>query len=492
MTEPTQQQPILRRNSSAGQRFAILHEALSKEAQNGLSSGPTSASSSSASVSTAGIIVNAPRMRNAYNLQQNINKKVREDINNRCALNDADSDCTLFHTLNNTQGLNSVNSHMDLAKTAHSVRDLAKRLNMATIRLNVNSVLIITKARDNSLVYLTKEMTEWLLTNYPSLTVYVDKHLEHSHRFNASCIVKDIANCGNRLKFWDKQLIKDGNILFDFVVTLGGDGTVLHASTLFQNVVPPIIPFSLGSLGFLTCFEYESFRQVLSQAIKEGVKTDLRMRFTCRVFNSKGEMTCEKQVLNELTVDRGPSPYFSMLELYDDDNLITVAQADGLIIATPTGSTAYNLSAGGSLVHPEVSCMCITPICPHTLSFRPILVPDSIHLSVKVPIRSRATAWAAFDGRQRVHLEVGGYVTICASRYPFPTVKNGKEQYFESVSRVLNWNSRKEQKSFKHLLSDKNKKMFDECEEEIEDGIDSGNEAWDIDYSENDEDIAQK
>ncbi|GMG18580.1 unnamed protein product [[Candida] boidinii] len=248
--------------------------------------------------------------------------------------------------------------------------------------------------------------------------------------------------------------------LFDFVITLGGDGTVLYTSTLFQRIVPPVMSFALGSLGFLTNFQFEHFRSVLTNAFQNGVHTNLRMRFTCRVHKPKGELICEQQVLNELTVDRGPSPWVSMLELYGDGSLLTVAQADGLIIATPTGSTAYSLSAGGSLVHPSVSAISVTPICPHTLSFRPILLPDSMILKVKVPQRSRATAWASFDGRSRVELLKGYYVTVSASPFPFPSVKSSKTEYFDSVSRVLNWNSREEQKSFVHLLSDKNRKSL--------------------------------
>ena len=101
-------------------------------------------------------------------------------------------------------------------------------------------------------------------------------------------------------------------------------------------------------------------------------------------------MAAEYHVLNELTIDRGPSAFISMLEVFGDNSLLTVAQADGLIIATPTGSTAYSLSAGGSLVYPSVNAIAVTPICPHTLSFRPIILPDSMKLKVKVPLNSRA------------------------------------------------------------------------------------------------------
>ena len=95
----------------------------------------------------------------------------------------------------------------------------------------------------------------------------------------------------------------------------------------------------------------------------------------------------------------------SLLELFGDNNHLTTVQADGLVIATPTGSTAYSVSAGGSLVHPEISALLITPICPHTLSFRPMLLPDSMELRVCVPYNSRSTAWASFDGRNRIELK---------------------------------------------------------------------------------------
>jgi NAD+ kinase len=140
----------------------------------------------------------------------------------------------------------------------------------------------------------------------------------------------------------------------------------------------------------------------------------------------------------------------STLELYGDEEHLTSVIADGLVIATPTGSTAYSLSAGGSLVHPEIPAILISPICPHTLSFRPLLVPDSMVLRVVVPADSRSTAWCSFDGRNRLELKQGDYVAISASRFPFPTVLKQKEagDWFESISRTLNWNERKRQKKF--------------------------------------------
>jgi len=156
------------------------------------------------------------------------------------------------------------------------------------------------------------------------------------------------------------------------------------------------------------------------------------------------------QVLNDLVVDRGPSPYVSLLELFGDEHHMTTVQADGLTVSTPTGSTAYSLSAGGSLVHPEIPAILITPICPHTLSFRPMLLPDSMELRICVPYNSRSTAWASFDGRGRVELRQGDHIKITASQYPFPTVCADRQStdWFHSISRTLKWNERERQKSF--------------------------------------------
>jgi NAD+ kinase len=133
------------------------------------------------------------------------------------------------------------------------------------------------------------------------------------------------------------------------------------------------------------------------------------------------------EVLNDLVVDRGPSPFVSLLEIFGDDHHLTTVQADGLTVSTPTGSTAYSLSAGGSLVHPQIPALLLTPICPHTLSFRPMLLPDSMELRICVPYNSRSTAWASFDGRGRVELKQGDHIKITASKYPFPTVCADKQ-----------------------------------------------------------------
>jgi NAD+ kinase len=184
------------------------------------------------------------------------------------------------------------------------------------------------------------------------------------------------------LKYWTPGLCTSQPEKFDLVLTLGGDGTVLFTSWIFQGIVPPVLSFSLGSLGFMTTFEFEKYRSHLDRVMgDEGMKINLRMRFTCTVWRQGAEEGHvnegdQFEVLNELVIDRGPSPYVSNLELYGDDELLTVVQADGCIFSTPTGSTAYSLSAGGSLVHPDIPAILLTPICPHTLSFRPMVLSE--------------------------------------------------------------------------------------------------------------------
>jgi len=351
-----------------------------------------------------------------------------------------------------------------LMETATSVREISKQLQRRPIKRAVRTIMIVTKARDNKLVHLTRELAEWLLETprYNSdlgVTVYVDAKLRNSKRFNAASLVASNHRYEPMLKYWTPDLCWTSPQQFDLVLTLGGDGTVLYTSWLFQRIVPPILSFSLGSLGFLTNFSFASYKPHLDRIMGDaGMRVNLRMRFTCTVYRASHHLPHSKdqkapalvegeqfEVLNELVIDRGPSPYVSNLELYGDNELLTVVQADGCIISTPTGSTAYSLSAGGPLTHPSIPGILLTPICPHTLSFRPMVLSDTLLLKVCVPRSSRSTAYASFDGKGRVELKRGDCVQVEAGRYPFPTVvgEGGTGgEWFESVRRALRWNNR--------------------------------------------------
>jgi NAD+ kinase len=243
-------------------------------------------------------------------------------------------------------------SHSRLAQTAATVREASRQLQRRAIKLEVKNVMIVTKARDNSLVYLTRELAEWLLSTprYGSdlgVNVYVDAKLRSSKRFDAAGLLAKERRFESMLKYWTPDLCCASPEEFDLVITLGGDGTVLFTSWLFQRVVPPILSFSLGSLGFLTNFEFSRYKEHLNRIMGDvGMRVNLRMRFTCTVYRADRrsrhhpapvEKWEQFEVVNELVIDRGPSPYVSNLEVYGDNELLTVVQADGCIFSTPTG-----------------------------------------------------------------------------------------------------------------------------------------------------------
>lgn len=434
------------------------------------------------------IIASSPSMMSTSNEQDHHRPRLSAALSDQSVLQKTahftslQSPCFFHQRFDDAVNINSVleevaeeddgMSHSRLMQTATSVREISKQLQRRPIKRAVRTVMIVTKARDNNLVHLTRELAEWLLQTprYNSdvgVTVYVDAKLRNSKRFDAAGLLASNPHYEQMLQYWTPDLCWTFPEKFDMVLTLGGDGTVLYTSWLFQRIVPPILSFSLGSLGFLTNFEFSSYRTHLDRVMGEqGMRVNLRMRFTCTVYRAAANLSAngsgskalgsssttqemvegeQFEVLNELVIDRGPSPYVSNLELYGDNELLTVVQADGCIFSTPTGSTAYSLSAGGPLTHPSIPGILLTPICPHTLSFRPMVLSDSLLLKVCVPPTSRSTAYASFDGKGRIELRRGDCVQVEAGRYPFPTVvgEGGTGgEWFESVRRALRWNTR--------------------------------------------------
>jgi NAD+ kinase len=319
-----------------------------------------------------------------------------------------------------------------LSEMANHVRNLAKRLSHVQLRLNVRNIFILTKAHDTTLISKTRDMAEWLLEakNPDGLpyTVWVEETMKHNKFFDAEAIVAKHADSKDRLRFWTNELCKRKPLTFDICVCLGGDGTVLYASWLFQRVVPPVMSFALGSLGFLTKFDFDNHENILTRAIYNGVTVSLRLRFEGTIMRSQRRKDEDEQqsrdlvdelighlsedptshrpdgvhnIMNDIVLDRGPNPTMSAIEMFGDDEHFTTVQGDGLCVATPTGSTAYNLAAGGSLCHPENPVMLVTAIAPHTLSFRPIILPETTVLRLGVPYDARASCWASFDGKER-------------------------------------------------------------------------------------------
>ena len=254
----------------------------------------------------------------------------------------------------------------------------------------------------------------------------------------------------------------------DFIVCLGGDGLLLHATHIFGCAIPPIISFKLGSLGFLTCHGFENAREHLDAVINGtdeletcrltnsvdgspliGARITLRMRLLCELFrNGRRVPGAIHEVMNEVVVSRGSAPYLSKIEVYERETYLTRVQADGVMLATPTGSTAYSVAAGGSMVHPTVPAILFTPICPHSLSFRPVILPDYAQLVLKIADDARSGAIATFDGKFTTEMQPGDAIHVRMSPHPVPTI-NYEDQttdWFNSIERCFKWNDRLEQK----------------------------------------------
>jgi NAD+ kinase len=368
-----------------------------------------------------------------------------------------------------------------LSDMAWNVRNLSKKLDSIRLKLKVKTIFLVTKAGDESVIGSTRKIARWLLSEErgTQYVLYVENKLQVDPEFDYKRLLKEDPSVEDRIKFWDTKLASEQAHLFDLVLTLGGDGTVLYTSWLFQHIVPPVLSFALGSLGFLTKFDFNDYQNILNSVISDGVLVSLRLRFECTIMrsnpHSRETPASKKQrdlveeligdepdgrlshrpdgvvhILNDVVVDRGPNPTMSSIELFGGDEHFTTLQADGVCISTPTGSTAYNMAAGGSLSHPDNPVILITAICAHTLSFRPIILPDTIVLRVGVPYDARTSSWASFDGRQRVELLPGDYLTVSASRYPFANVLpegKGGDDWMRSLSKTLNWNTRQRQKA---------------------------------------------
>ncbi|KAK5704064.1 hypothetical protein LTR97_003077 [Elasticomyces elasticus] len=375
-----------------------------------------------------------------------------------------------------------------LSDMAFGIRELSKKLGHIRLLLKVRNVFLLTKAHDQKLIRNTRDMTEYLLKHKNEegrpYIVWVEETMRNSPIFNAKGLLEQDDSYKDRLRYWTNELCAKKPHTFEICIALGGDGTVLYASWLFQRVVPPVMSFALGSLGFLTKFDFEQYPSILTRAFRDGVTVSLRLRFEATVMRARKQTQTEidqsdghrdlieeiigdfsddvnthtplisHNILNDIVLDRGPNATMSSIEIFGDEEHFTTVQADGVCVATPTGSTAYNLAAGGSLCHPENPVILVTAIAPHTLSFRPIILPDTIVLRLGVPYDARASCWASFDGKERTELTPGDYVTVSASRFPFPSVlplDRRSEDWVDSISRTLNWNNRQrvsQQKAF--------------------------------------------
>jgi len=231
-----------------------------------------------------------------------------------------------------------------------------------------------------------------------------------------------------------RQQVADASQL---LLVLGGDGTLLAAARLAAPRGIPILPINMGSLGFLTSFTLDELYPALEDAL--GDRFSVSERVMLYVELERGGKVIETQrVLNEAVVNKGALARMIELELSIDGDFVCRYRADGLIVASPTGSTAYSLSAGGPIVHPGVESFIITPICAHMLSDRPLVVRDSSSIQMKLSGNTESV-FLTLDGQRGIPLQATDIVRISRSKELLKLIQPPRKSYFEILRNKLKW-----------------------------------------------------
>src|SRR5580692_4561945 len=214
----------------------------------------------------------------------------------------------------------------------------------------------------------------------------------------------------------------------DLLIVLGGDGTLLAAARLLGDRNVPILPVNLGGLGFLTSVTLNDMYPVLEQAITGEARYSERVLLESRVMRQGKPFHCAR-ALNDAVLNKAALARIIDLELRVNSEFVCNYKADGLIVATPTGSTAYSLSAGGPIMYPIVSAFVITPICPHTLTNRPLVIPDSAKIEIGFE-GGEAPIYLTLDGQVGVELHASDVVALSAAAERLRLVRPQEKTYF--------------------------------------------------------------
>lgn len=222
----------------------------------------------------------------------------------------------------------------------------------------------------------------------------------------------------------------------DLLLVFGGDGTMLRVVREMDGALTPILGVNVGRLGFLTAVPSKELPAALEKVWQNDFEVESRPLLEAH-GESRGK-TISLRALNDIVISRGAAPRMIELEVTVNGEVLTCYRCDGLIISSPTGSTAYSLSAGGAIVSPKAQVFAITPICPHALSNRSVIVSSSAIVRVKV-ISKKVETTVTADGQVQADLEAGDVITIRRSRRAAQLLHPGDSSFFDTLRRKLHW-----------------------------------------------------
>jgi NAD+ kinase len=224
----------------------------------------------------------------------------------------------------------------------------------------------------------------------------------------------------------------------EFIVVMGGDGTILSVARHYGRLGVPILGVNLGGFGFLTEISADELYPCIEDHVLSGrFEVEERMMLSGTLFR-RGQPSWQENILNDLVINKGALARIAELTTWINGEYLTTYRADGLIVATPTGSTAYNLSAGGPIVYPTLSHIILLPICSHTLSNRPLILPETVTVAVTLDEKVQ-DVYLTLDGQVGQSLEPGDRVEIKLAPYHLQLVKSPHRTHFEILRSKLGW-----------------------------------------------------
>lgn len=224
----------------------------------------------------------------------------------------------------------------------------------------------------------------------------------------------------------------------DLLITLGGDGTLLSIARHAPEHVP-IIGVNMGTLGFLTEIRVEELPEVLERALERSYYVEPRVTFTVSVSGPNRDPDRRYRVLNDVAINKSAVARIIEMRVSVAGLFVSTFRGDGMIIATPTGSTAYNLSAGGPIIYPTMGAVVITPICPHTLTNRPLVLPDELDIEVSVVTPDARDIWLTLDGQEGFEISDQDRVCVRKSEERVLLVQSPDKNYFDVLRNKLKW-----------------------------------------------------
>ena len=286
----------------------------------------------------------------------------------------------------------------------------------------IRTVGIISRPRRTDIARVVPPLLEWL----------------HAHDARILCDL-ETAGCIDSLTGQPEKRedLPKGS---DLLIVLGGDGTLLSAAREAADYQVPILAVNLGSMGFLTTVPEDELYAILDEIFSGQLRVSERVMLQAEVVRG-GDIVRQQIALNDAVFNKGALARIIDLELRVNGEYVTSYKADGLILSTPTGSTAYSLAAGGPIVHPRVEAFVVTPICPHTLTNRPLVVPDTVRIEVQFPT-VQEPVFLTMDGQVGIEIQQGDRVVVRKAPKKLRLVRPAKKAYYQILRSKLKWGER--------------------------------------------------